>query len=123
MAAKITKGQIEAEITKALIKFEKDHMGRGPKDAETHLINDIILIRLKGVLTAAEQQLAKNKEGIELIKRIRSNLVENSRMILEQLITNLTGAKVISMHMDISTVTGEKVILFTVDENIEKKYA
>ena len=123
MAAKITKGQIEAEITKALIKFEKDHMGRGPKDAETHLINDIILIRLKGVLTASEQQLAKNKEGIELIKRIRSNLVENSRMILEQLITNLTGAKVISMHMDISTVTGEKVILFTVDENIEKKYA
>lgn len=123
MAAKLTKGQIEAEITKALIKFEKDHMGRGPKDAETHLINDIILIRFKGVLTAAEQQLAKNKEGIELIKRIRSNLLENSRMILEQIITNLTGAKVKSMHMDISTVTGEKVILFTIDENIEKKYA
>ena len=123
MAAKLTKGQIEAEITKALIKFEKDHMGRGPKDAETHLINDIILIRFKGVLTAAEQQLAKNKEGIELIKKIRSNLLENSRMILEQIITNLTGAKVKSMHMDISTVTGEKVILFTIDENIEKKYA
>ncbi len=123
MTTKITKGQIEAEISRALIKFEKNHMGRGPKDAETHLINDIILIRLKGVLTAAEQQLAKNKEGIELIKKIRSNLIENSRMILEQIITNLTGSKVISMHMDISTVTGEKVILFTVDENVEKKYA
>ena len=123
MTTKITKGQIEAEISRALIKVEKNHMGRGPKDAETHLINDIILIRLKGVLTAAEQQLAKNKEGIELIKKIRSNLIENSRMILEQIITNLTGSKVISMHMDISTVTGEKVILFTVDENVEKKYA
>lgn len=122
MPAKITKGQIEAEISKALIKFEKDHMGRGPKDAATHLIGDIILIRFKGVLTSAEQQLAKNKDGIELIKRIRSNLLENSRMLLEQIITNLTGAKVISMHMDISTVTGEKVILFTTDENIEKKY-
>ena len=120
---KVTKGQIEAEITKALIKFEKNHMGRGPKDAETHLINDIILIRFKGVLTAAEQQLAKNREGIELIKKIRSNLLENSRILLEQIITNLTGAKVKSMHMDISTVTGEKVILFTTDENIEKKYA
>lgn len=123
MTTKITKGQIEAEITKALIKFEKDHMGRGPKDAETHLINDIVLIRFKGVLTAAEQQLAKNREGIELIKKIRSNLLENSRMILEQIITDITGAKVKSMHMDISTVTGEKVILFTVDENVEKKYA
>ena len=123
MGTKATKGQIEAEITKALIKFEKGHMGRGPKDAETHLINDIILIRLKGVLTSAEQQLAKNKEGIELIKRIRSNLLENSRMILEQIITNLIGSKVVSMHMDISTVTGEKVILFTIDENVEKKYA
>ncbi len=123
MATKITKGQIEAEITKALIKFEKNHMGRGPEDAETHLINDIILIRFKGVLTAAEKQLAKNKEGIELIKKIRSNLLENYRMLLEQIITNLTGAKIKSMHMDISTVTGEKVILFTTDENIEKKYA
>lgn len=123
MIMKVTKGQIEAEITKALIKFEKNHMGRGPKDAETHLINDIILIRFKGVLTAAEQQLAKNREGIELIKKIRSNLLENSRILLEQIITNLTGAKVKSMHMDISTVTGEKVILFTTDENIEKKYA
>lgn len=123
MTNKVTKGQIEAEITKALIKFEKDHMGRGPKDAETHLINDIILIRLKGVLTAAEQQLAKNKEGIELIKKIRSNLLENSRMLLEQIISDITGAKVKSMHMDISTITGEKVILFTTSENIEKKYA
>ena len=93
MAKKVTKGQIEAEITKALIKFEKVHMGRGPKDAETHLINDIILIRFKGVLTAAEQQLAKNKEGIELIKKIRSNLLENSRMLLEQIIGDITGAK------------------------------
>ncbi len=123
MSKKVTKGQIEAEITKALIKFEKVHMGRGPKDAETHLINDIILIRFKGVLTAAEQQLAKNKEGIELIKKIRSNLLENSRMLLEQIISDLTGAKVKSMHMDISTTTGEKVIIFTTSENIEKKYA
>lgn len=98
-------------------------MGRGPKNAVTYLIDDIIFIRLKGVLTAAETQLAKNREGIELVKKIRSNLMENSRMLLEQIITNITGAEVISMHLDISTVTGERVILFTTDENIEKKYA
>ncbi len=122
MAKSFTKGQIEAEITKGMIKFEKDHMGRGPEDAETHLINDIVFVRFKGVLTAAERQLAKNSEGTELIKKLRSNLVENSREILEKIISDITGTKVVSLHMDISTVTGEKVIILTVDENIEKKY-
>jgi len=121
--AKVTKGQIEAEITKALIKFEKDHMGRGPKDAVTHLIGDIIFIRLKGVLTAAERQLANNKDGVELIKKVRSNLLEGSRMLLEQVIINITSVKIISMHMDIRTITGEKVIIFTTEEDVEKKFS
>lgn len=74
-----TKGQVEAEISNALIQFEKDYLGRGPQETRAFIIEDMILVRLKGVLTPAEQQLAKNVEGTNLIKKIRSNLLEQGR--------------------------------------------
>ncbi len=74
-----TKGQVEAEISNAVIQFEKEYMGRGPKETKTFILEDMILVRLKGVLTPAEQQLTKNADGVELIKKVRSSLLENAR--------------------------------------------
>ncbi len=117
----LTKGQLEARISEAIIGFERDHMGRGPEEVKTHIIGDMILVRLKGVLTSAEKQLAKSERGTELIKKVRANLIENSRSLLERIISELTMTKLISLHTDISTVTGERVILFTVAENLQKE--
>ena len=116
-----TKGQIEAEISNAVIQFEKDYLGRGPQETKTFILGDMILVRLKGVLTPAEQQLAKNPEGKELIKRVRSNLIEQGRKLLTEVIENLAGTKVISLHTDISTKTGERVILFVLNANLEER--
>ena len=113
-----SKGQIEAEISEALIKFEKEYMGRGPEETKTYIIDDIIVIRLQRVLTPAEQQLAgANDEttGRTLIKRVRTELLEKARPLLEQIIMDLTGKKVKSLHTDISTVSGERVIIFTLE--------
>lgn len=118
---KRTKGQIEAEISNAMIQFEKDHMGRGPKESRTYIIDDMILIRLKGVLTPAEQQLAKNTEGAELIKKVRANLLEQSRGLLSEAIEKITSLQVQSLHTDVSTRNGERVIIFTLAENLEKR--
>ncbi len=117
-----TKGQVEAEISNAIIQFEKDFMGRGPKETQTHIIDDLILVRLKGVLTPAEQQLAKNPEGTNLIKQVRSNLLEQGRGLLSELIEKMTGLKVISLHTDISTKSGERVIIFSLSENLERRF-
>lgn len=117
-----TKGQIEAEISKAITKFEIEYMGRGPKEVKTYLIQDMVFVRLKGVLTPAEQQLAKSREGKLLTKQIRVRLLEDAKVLLEQIIVDITGARVISMHTDISTTTGERVVIFTVTENLEEKY-
>ena len=117
-----TKGQMEAEISNALIQFEKDYMGRGPKETQTYIIDDLILVRLKGVLTPAEQQLAKNPEGMNLIKKIRSNLLEQARELLMEVIERITGLKVISLHTDISTKTGERMIIFTLNENLDARF-
>ena len=111
-----TKGQIEAEISEAIIKFEREYMGRGPEEARTHIIDDLIVVRLRGVLTPAEKQLAKNGssgQGCTLIKQVRMELLEKARPLLEVLIHDITGQNVKSLHTDISTVTGERIIVFS----------
>jgi len=118
----LTKGQMEAEISNALIAFEKEHMGRGPVDVRTHIIQDMILIRLKGVLTPAERHLAKDDEGIHLIKQVRAKLLENSTSILADVIQGITGCQTISFHTDISTKTGERFIIITLSEDLEQKF-
>jgi len=113
-----TRGQIEAEISEAIIKFEKEYMGRGPAETKTHIIDDLVLVRLKGIMTQAEYQLARtgdNLRGRELIKQVRHELLEKGRPLLEAVVNDLTGRKTISLHTDISTVTGERVIIFTLD--------
>ncbi len=94
-------------------------MGRGPKDIHAHLIDDLLVVRLRGVLTAAEQQLVKSlpaEKGRTLLKQVRGHLVETARPILEALIRGVTGVPALSLHHDVSTVTGEEVILFTLAE-------
>ena len=113
-----TKGQIEAEISKAIIRFEKEYMGRGPDETKTYIIGDMVIVRLRGVLTPAEKQLAKsddNLKGRALIKQVRIELLEKARPLLENIIQNILATKVTSMHTDISTVTGERVIIFTLE--------
>ncbi|MBI2152216.1 MAG: DUF2294 domain-containing protein [Candidatus Rokubacteria bacterium] len=121
MAGK-TKGQVEAEISQTLVKFELEYMGRGPSDVRTHLLGDMVVVRLKGILTPAERQLVK-AEGVELIKQVRAKLLETGRSVLKQRVERITGLSVVSMHSDLSTTTGERVILFVMSENVEEKFA
>ncbi len=117
-----TKGQIEAEISDALTKFEKEHMGRGPLETKTYILEDMVIVRFRGVLTRSELALAKsdkNSRARELIKLVRIELIENGRDELEDKIRSLTRRRVRSLHTDISTATGEKVVIFTLDRPIE----
>ena len=91
-------------------------MGRGRKNIDAHLLDDLLVVRLHGVLTAAEQHLVKSlsaEMGRDLLKQVRTHLIETARPIMEAMVENVTGVKVVSMHHDISTVTGEEVVLFT----------
>jgi uncharacterized protein YbcI len=111
-----TQGEIEAAICEGIGRFEQEYMGRGPKDIHAHLIGDLLVVRLRGVLTAAEQQLVKTlpaEKGRELVKQVRTQLMETARPTLEAMVLGSTGVKVVSLHHDISTATGEEVVLFT----------
>ena len=114
-----TQGEIEAAICEGISRFEQEYMGRGPKDIHAHLIGDLLVVRLCGVLTAAEQQLVKTlpaEKGMGLLKQVRTQLMETARPALETMVRGITGVNVVSLHHDISTATGEEVVLFTLAE-------
>ncbi|MGQ9681320.1 MAG: DUF2294 domain-containing protein [Anaerolineae bacterium] len=115
-----TRGQIEAAISKAVVQFEVEQMGRGPADVRSYVIGDAIFIRLKGMLTPAERQLAQSEEGRTLIKDLRRQLVEASRTALERMIEDVTGSKVLSLFTDVSTETGERVMVLIMAEDASK---
>ena len=121
-----THGEIEAAVCEAVTRFEQDYMGRGPKDIHAHLLGDLLVVRLQGVLTAAEQQLVKSlsaEKGRDLLKQVRTHLIETARPVMESLVQEITGIKVMSMHHDISTKTGEEVLLFTLAESPDFRVA
>src|SRR5882757_2109077 len=111
-----THGEIEAAICEGMSRFEQDYMGRGPKHIHAHLIGDLLLVRLQGVLTAAEQHLVQTlpgEKGRDLLKQVRTHLIETARPLMEKMVEQVTGVKPISLHHDISTSTGEEIVLFT----------
>jgi uncharacterized protein YbcI len=115
-----TQGEIESAVSDGMSRFEQVYMGRGPKDVRAHLIDDLIIVRLKGVLTAAEQYLVKTlptEKGRDLLKQVRSHLMEIARPTMEAMVKGITGVKVLSLHHDISTMTGEEVVIFTLAES------
>jgi uncharacterized protein YbcI len=111
-----TQGEMEAAICDGVSRFEQEYMGRGPKDIHAHLIRDLLVVRLQGVLTAAEQHLVKTlppEKGRDLLKQVRTQLIETARSVLEEMVQKITGGKIVSMHHDISTITGEEVLIFS----------
>jgi len=115
-----SQGEIEAATCEGMSAFEREYMGRGPKEIQAHLIGDLLVVRLHGVLTAAEQHLVHTlpvEKGRDLLKQVRSQLIEVARPALESLVTEITGVKPISLHHDISTLTGEEVVLFTLEQS------
>ena len=115
-----TQGETEAAVCEGIRRFEQEFMGRGPKDIHAHLINDLVVVRPQGVLTAAEQQLVQTlptEKGRDLLKQVRIQLIETARPVLESMVLEVTGTKVVSLHHDISTTTGEEIVVFTLAES------
>ena len=114
-----TKGQVEAAVTEAITQYERDHLGRGPEEAKTFIVENLVVVRLQGILSPAEKQLSEEDDGIELIKQMRRRIIESSSDDLHTLVTKETGAEVESMHADISARTGERLFVFSLADDLE----
>ena len=122
MSATQTKGQLEAQIATAITQFDREHLGRGPHLVRAWIIQDMILLRLQGVLTPAEEKLARDSEGHRLIKEVRKQLIEGSREMLNEMIQSIAGVEVLSLHSDMSIKRGERFIVFTLAEDLESRF-
>ncbi len=122
MSDRKPRGEYEDAFTKAIIKFEKEELGRGPKEARSYFLGDMILIRLRGILTPAESMLAKEREGKALVKETRRQLLEASRSNIEQIVQDVLGLELVSLHTDMSTKTAERVIVLVVDGNLDELF-
>ena len=113
-----THGEIEAAICERISQFEREYRGRGPKDIHAYLLGDFVVVRLQGLLTPAEQQLARgpSDKGRDLLKQVRSHLIESAKPLIEALVEDITGVGLVSLHQDISTVTGEAFVVLTLAE-------
>jgi uncharacterized protein YbcI len=115
-----TQGEIESAVSDAISRFEQEYMGRGPKDIHAYLIGDLLIVRLQGVLTAAEQHLVKSlsaEKGRDLLKQVRTQLIETARPVMVAMVQEITGVRPVSLHHDISTATGEEIVVFTLTES------
>ena len=117
------KGEMENQVKNAIIKFEQEFLGRGPDEVKAFIVRDLIVIRLKGVLTPAERQLAKTAEGVEMVKRLRQNLIAQGRDKLMEQMNTITGAKATALFTDIDTQIGERVFVFTMDRDLEAGFS
>lgn len=115
-----SKKKLEAEISSAFIKFQRELLGRGPQEAKTYILEDMVITRFKGVLTTEEKHLVTHDNGRRLVKKMRQVLREMYSNEFEKIVENLTGTKVLSSHSDISTRMGERIEVFIIDKNLEK---
>ena len=110
-----TRGEMEAAVCEGISRFQQEYLGRGPKEIRAFILGDLVVVRMQGVLTAAEQHLVQTllpEKGRDLLKQVRTQLIELARPTLASMIREATGIPATSLHHDISTVTGEEVILF-----------
>jgi uncharacterized protein YbcI len=110
---------MENAIRNAIIKFEQEFMGRGPDEVRAFIVKDLVVVRLKGVLTPAERQLAKTVDGIDMVKRLRQNLIALGRDKLCEQVSDITGVKTLALFTDIDVTIGERVFVFTLDRDIQ----
>lgn len=134
-----SQGEIEAAVCDGISRFQQEFLGRGPRDIHAHLIGSLLVVRLQGVLTPAERQLIAPRHetadgnaesdtrtetaggnetgnGRALLKQVRTHMVATGRPRLESIVEDAVGVKLVSVHHDISTVTGEEVLVFSLAE-------
>jgi len=114
-----TKGQIEAAVAEAITQFEQEYLGRGPKEATSFIVENLVVVKLQGILGPAERRLSHEDGGVELIKKMRRRVIESCSGDLTGLVHEKTGVEVVSMHADISARTGERIFVFTLDDDLE----
>lgn len=114
-----TQDELESAVCLGMTRFEQEFMGRAPQSVQANLIKDFLIVRMKCVMSFAEQHLVETmppEQGRDLVKQVRRQMMEGARKQIDSMIQIITGVSVKSLHHDISTRTGEKIVIFTLSQ-------
>jgi len=140
-----SQGEIESAVCDGISRFQQEFIGRGPSDIHAHLVGSLLVVRLHGVLTPAERQLIspcrlrpptalfdgsgngerpsmpphdqEQDNGRSLLKQVRSHMIATGRRRLQMIVEEASGVGLVSVHHDISTVTGEELFAFSLADS------
>lgn len=115
---KKTKGELEAEVASATVKFQREQQGRGPTDARAHLVGELLLVRSTGIFTPTEAHLAASDEGRKLIKSARVELRSINHGEIEAIISDILQSPVIRSYYDLNVEAAEQVEVYLFGERL-----
>ena len=113
-----TKGELEAELASATVKFHREQQGRGPVDVRAHLMGDLVLVRSRGIFTPTEAHLSASVEGRRLIKSARVELRSINHGEIEAIVSDIVGSPVVRSYYDLDVEAAEQVEVYIFGERL-----
>ena len=115
-----TKGTIEADISNAVVRFQREQQGRGPTEVWAHLAASMLFVRSSGIFTQTEAHLAATEEGRRLIKSARVELRSINKAEIEEIVAGIAECKVLRSYYDVDVEAGEQVEAFVLERDVER---
>lgn len=101
--AALTGGELNAAVTKALVKIQSAHLGRGPASATTFYHDNVVVTMMHDVLTQAEKILGSNGQHTSVLdwrETLHTRLGPDFRAAVERLTARKVIAFISSNHID-----------------------
>jgi uncharacterized protein YbcI len=86
----ISRGQLAAAISNAMVGIHSKHYGKGPTKAKTYLVDDVVVTVMSDVFTTVERTLIDNGKG-ELVRDVRTTFQYTMRSEFTDAIQQITG--------------------------------
>lgn len=93
-------GSLLAQISNAFVTMQKEYWGIGPLEAKSYMMDDLLLIVMRGGLTRAERTMLDFGQQ-DLVRNFRQTFENEMTQNLTGKIEELTGRKVLTYQSQI----------------------
>lgn len=110
---------VEACIREQFIKIFKKYIGKGPRVTEVKVFKKMLLVIFQDILTPLEKNLLSVGHNIEDVSKLRDKIAEPALKEYQQVLTDITGDKVVEVLSKNNFASNERYYLFVFENNIE----
>ncbi|MEA2150481.1 MAG: hypothetical protein QOD69_2311 [Solirubrobacteraceae bacterium] len=114
-AAPLTGGQLLAAISTSIVAILREHYGRGPMQAKTYVLDDIIVVVMRGTGFTPLEQTIMNDDGADRVVAMRDEFQRVMAARYKQTIKDLTGRNVVAFLSQAHVEPDITIEIFFVD--------